>query len=263
MGEDRSDRSVAQGDGLANRESRHGIYPWATDCSDSGAADFSGLHSRRLTRHAGAELLHRGRPCQAIYVLTSGWTCSYQLLRNGDRQIVNLQLPGDLLGLQGLLLGVSSLSFQAVTDIEVLEVLASDFMVAIKQSKQLVASSYRAALRDEAIIVEHLTNLGRSDASQSLAHFLLETGVRLSQVGLASKAGYPCPLSQEAIADVLGLSGVHVNRVLRHYREEGMLTFRDGFVAFHDYERLVKLASFDPHYLAQADAFADVAMGFD
>lgn len=250
MGEDDSyDRNVTQRGGLARKRLRDGDYPWGADFWNSEAIDLSGLHTRRLTRRAGTELLHRGRPCQTVYMLTRGWTCSYHLLQDGDRQIVNLQLPGDVLGLQGLFLGVLSLSFHAVTDVEVLEAPASDFMDALKRNSQIAASVYRAALRDEAIIVEHLTNLAGGDATQSLAHFLLETGVRLSQVGLASEAGYLCPLSQDQIADVLGLSSVHVNRVLRHFREEGLLTLRDGFVRFHDYQRLVTLASFDPGYL--------------
>ncbi|WP_083872961.1 Crp/Fnr family transcriptional regulator [Agrobacterium albertimagni] len=264
MGEDDGyDRNVTQRGGLANKTLQDGDYPWGADFWNSGAVDLSGLHTRRLTRRAGAELLHRGRPCQAVYVLTAGWTCSYHLLQNGGRQIVNLQLPGDILGLQGLFLGVPSLSFQAVTDVEVLEVPASDFMQALKRNNQTVASVYRAALRDEAIIVEHLANLGGGDATQSLAHFLLETGVRLSQLGLASETGYLCPLSQDEIADVLGLSSVHVNRVLRHFREEGLVTFRDGFVRIHDYQRLVTLASFDPVYLGRVRAFPDAVAGSD
>lgn len=257
MDQDRSAGNIAPDGGLPNRAFLDGVCAWnAHFLNSEKKGDFRNLQARRLARRAGAELLHRGRPCQAVYMLTSGWSCSYQLLANGQRQIVNLQLPGDFLGFQDLFLGASHLSFQALTDVEVLEVQAGVFMQELKQSNQIVASVYRAALRDEAIMVERLTNLGRRDASQSLAHFLLETGVRLSIAGLANEARYFCPLSQDEIADVLGLSGVHVNRVLRHFREEGMVTFRDGFVHFHDYGRFVKFARFDPAYLDLAATFA-------
>ena len=101
-------------------------------------------------------------------------------------------------------------------------------------------------------MVEHLINLGRRDALQRTAHFLLELGARLILVGLGTKAGYDCPLSQYLLADALGLSAVHINRVLRQLREGGLLTFRDGKVIFDDFDGLVALAEFDLTYLDQA-----------
>jgi CRP-like cAMP-binding protein len=82
-----------------------------------------------------------------------------------------------------------------------------------------------------------------------VAHFLLELSARLTLVGLGSKAGYACPLTQYLMADALGLSSVHVNRVLRKLREAGLVTFRDGFVTFDDYDRLAAFADFEMTYL--------------
>jgi CRP-like cAMP-binding protein len=84
-----------------------------------------------------------------------------------------------------------------------------------------------------------------------MAHLLLELGKRLSLVGMGSKAGYACPLTQYLIADAIGLSAVHVNRVLRELREQGMITFRDGYVTFDDYNRIVEFADFEVSYLDQ------------
>jgi CRP-like cAMP-binding protein len=99
------------------------------------------------------------------------------------------------------------------------------------------------------MVVEHLVRLGSRDASKRMAHFLLELGARLTLVGLGSKSGYACPLRQYHLADALGLSSVHVNRVLRDLREAGLVSFRDGQVKFLDYAGLVKLAGFDTAYL--------------
>ena len=101
------------------------------------------------------------------------------------------------------------------------------------------------------MVVEHLVDLGRRNALERTAHFLLELGARLKLVGLGSAAGYACPLSQYLPSDALGLSAVHINRVLRELREDGLLTFRNGQVTFDDYERLVTLANFDKAYLDQ------------
>jgi CRP-like cAMP-binding protein len=101
------------------------------------------------------------------------------------------------------------------------------------------------------MVVEHLINIGRREAEVRVAHFLLELGARLTLVGLGSKAGYACPLTQYLMADALGLSSVHVNRVLRKLREAGMVTFRDGLVTFDDYDRLAEFADFETTYLDQ------------
>ena len=100
-------------------------------------------------------------------------------------------------------------------------------------------------------MVEHLVNIGHRNAAERMAHFLLQLGARLSLVGMGSKAGFACPLTQYLLADALGLSAVHVNRVLRKLRESGMVTFHDGFVTFDAYNRLTEFAEFDPTYLDQ------------
>lgn len=209
------------------------------------------LHSRRCTFVAGRDLVHQGQSDQAAYILASGWACSYKLLQDGQRQIVDFQIPGDFLGLRSVLLNMSDHSIEPVTDIEVTEVLAADLLDAFSRTPRLAAAVLWAASRDEATVVEHLVNLGRRNSAERMGHFLLELGGRLSLVGLGSRAGYACPLTQYLLADALGLSAVHVNRVLRQLREGGMVTFRDGFVMFNDYDRLTEFAQFDPTYLDQ------------
>lgn len=106
-----------------------------------------------------------------------------------------------------------------------------------------------AASRDEAMVVEHLVGIGRRDARERTAHFLLELAARLKLVGMATTAGFACPLSQYMLADALGLSAVHVNRILRELREAGLVTFQHGQVVIHDFDGLVTLADFNLHYL--------------
>lgn len=84
-----------------------------------------------------------------------------------------------------------------------------------------------------------------------MAHFLLELGARLMLVGMGDKTGFACPLTQYQLADVLGLSAVHVNRVLRQLRDDGLVTFQKGQVVFDDFDHLRELAAFDTSYLDQ------------
>jgi CRP-like cAMP-binding protein len=207
------------------------------------------LHQRRRVFRAGRDLVHQGQSEQAAYILSEGWVCSYKLQMDGSRQIVDFQIPGDFLGLRSVLLHTSDHSVEPIGEIVAAEVLVSDLLAAFAQTHRLATAVLWAVSRDEAMVVEHLVGLGRRDADQRMGHFLLELGARLKLVGLGTRAGYDCPLTQYHLADTLGLSAVHVNRVLRRLREAGLLTFRDGHVTFDDYDGLVALADFDPAYL--------------
>lgn len=207
------------------------------------------LHSRRRTFPAGRDMVHEGQKDQAAYILASGWVCSYKLLPGGTRQIVDFQIPGDFLGLRSVLFRTADHNIEPVTRIEASEVLATDLLEAFSSTPRLATAVLWAASRDEAMVVEHLVGIGRRDAKQRTAHFLLELGARLKLVGLATLEGYACPLSQYMLADALGLSAVHVNRVLRELREDGLMTFQHGQVKFDDFEGLVAYADFDRHYL--------------
>ncbi len=209
------------------------------------------LHQRRRSFAAGSDMVHQGQSAQAAYILSSGWVCSYKLQPDGTRQIVDFQVPGDFLGLRSVLLRTSDHSFEPIVDVLAAEVLTSDLLEAFAQTPRLATAILWAASRDEAMVVEHLVGIGRRDADARMAHLLLELGARLALVGMGSKKGFGCPLTQYHLADALGLSAVHVNRVLRQLREQGLVTFRDGHVSLHDYAGLVALAEFDPAYLDQ------------
>ena len=150
-----------------------------------------------------------------------------------------------------MVLHVSDHSIEPITDIEVTEVHGSDLFEAFAETPRLATAVLWTASRDEAMVVEHLVGIGRRGAAERMAHFLLELGARLSLVGMGDRAGYDCPLTQYLIADALGLSAVHVNRVLRQLREQGMVTFREGRVTFDNYDRLAEFADFELSYLDQ------------
>jgi CRP-like cAMP-binding protein len=104
---------------------------------------------------------------------------------------------------------------------------------------------------ESAIYAEHLVDLGRRSAIERVAHFLLELLVRLQSVGLAENQSYKIPLTHELIADALGLSIPHVNRVLRRLREENMVVIEDQRVTIKDVDSLSELADFEPSYLSR------------
>jgi CRP-like cAMP-binding protein len=217
--------------------------------SDTDLAVMSDIYRRRRRFAIGVDMIHQGQTDQSAYILASGWACSYKILPSGSRQIVDIQIPGDFVGLRSVLFRTSDHNVEPITSVHASEIRQRDLLNAFSQTPRLATAVLWAASRDEAMVVEHLVDLGRRSATERMAHFLLELGARLRLVGLGNREGYLCPLSQYLLADALGLSAVHVNRVLRELREEGMVTFQKGRVVFDDYDALVELANFDRSYL--------------
>jgi CRP-like cAMP-binding protein len=209
----------------------------------------SALHARRRTVAAGSDLVYEGERGHKAYILAKGWVSSYKTLPDGSRQVIDFQIPGDFLGLRSLLLRTSDHSFSPLTEVEVSEIDKSELVAAFRTTPRLAAAILWATSRDEAMVVEHLVDIGRRDALKRTAHYLLELGARLKLVGMGTATGYDCPITQFMLADALGLSAVHLNRVLRQLREKGLLRFQQGVVTFEDREQLVALSGFDPGYL--------------
>ena len=150
-----------------------------------------------------------------------------------------------------MLLRTSDHAFAALSDIVVSEVRARQMKETFERTPGLGMSILWAASRDEAMVVEHLVNVGRRSALARTAHLLVELGLRLELVGRGSETGFACPLNQYLLADALGLTAVYVNRVLRQLREKGLVTFREGHVIFHDLAGLRALAEYHSGYLDQ------------
>ncbi len=217
--------------------------------SDDEISALDKLHGRRKAFPAGRDIVHQGQVNSSAYILAKGWVCSYKVLMGGTRQIVDFQIPGDFLGLRSVLFRTADHNIEPVTKVEASEVMVEDLLDTFRKTPRLATAVLWAASRDEAMVVEHLVGIGRRDAKERTAHFLLELGARLKLVGLGSISGYDCPLSQYLLSDALGMSAVHVNRVLRELREDGLVTFQQGRVEIHDLAGLLKLADFDMAYL--------------
>ena len=222
--------------------------------SSGEAACLSDLQRNPVRVKAGTVLIEEGRAAACVFILMSGWACSYKQLSRGSRQIISFPLPGDIIGLGGVLMRTSDQSCAALTDAEVSCVDVGHMMTVFAKCPRLIAAFLGSASRDHAMIVEHLVNVGRRSAVERVAHCVLELGQRLQLVGLASKAGYECPLTQYDLADALGLSPIHVNRVLRRLREQRLLTLKSRRLIVHSPEAVKKLAGYDGGYLDQGAA---------
>lgn len=175
--------------------------------------------------------------------------CTYKRLPDGGRQIINIHLPGDTVGLTSLFLCNSDQGIEALTDTIVSDIGKEQLLSAMRNLPALAEYVMRSIARDKAMVAQRLASLGRRSALARTSHFLLELGFRLQEVGKATEDGYGFPVSQQLLADALGLTNIHMNRILRHLRERKLLLFSAGAVEFLNRPAVIRLAEFDPSYM--------------
>jgi CRP-like cAMP-binding protein len=211
------------------------------------------MQANPLKLKRGRQLTHEGDTGQKAFVLQEGRACSFKVLSNGSRQIISFPIAGDIIGLRSVLLRTADHSFSAITDSVASPMEGAHVLKCVTEFPRLGAALLWAASRDEAMVVEHLVSIGRRSAIERTAHFFLELAERLSLIGQATETEFECPLSQFVIADALGLTAIHVNRVLRQLRERRLLSVRKRTVKIQDHEGLRKLAGFQGSYLRGLD----------
>lgn len=182
-------------------------------------------------------------------VLLSGFAYRQKLQMDGARQILSVHIPGDMLDLQNLFLDVSDHNVQAMVRSEV-AFIPRAALVDLFHTRPAIGKAILLSLLVEASISrEWLLNIGRRDARSRIAHLLCELASRLNLPEGANGGHYELPMSQEQIADALGLTPVHVNRTLRALEEEGLVSRKRRSVGFPEWSRLLHVAGFSSLYL--------------
>jgi CRP-like cAMP-binding protein len=186
------------------------------------------------------------------FLVRSGWACSYILLPDGGRQITDFHLRGDVVISADPVKRHSYDSFQAISELSVFEIPSRELLEIMSEKAPTLTTMVLSTMtRSKSISGEHLANLGRRRAAVRTAHLLLELGVRLAKVGLSDDDGYDCPLTQNDLADALGLTSIHMSRTLRELRKSGWIEFHNGRVTFNDQDALINFAQFDPSYITR------------
>ena len=175
-----------------------------------------------------------------------------QVLADGKRQIMAYLVPGDFCDLHVFILKEMDHSIATLSRCSVVKI-PRQRILELTERPAIARAFWWAALVDEATLREWLVNIGARPAEQRVAHLLCELLVRLRVVGLADGGRYELPLTQKELGDTTGLSNVHVNRVLRRLRGEGLITFKDKHLVILDVERLKAFSGFTPNYLHLAE----------
>ena len=194
-------------------------------------------------------VVRAGEELTVSILLLDGLMCRYKDLRNGQRQIMELHVPGDFLDLHSFLLKRLDHYVMALVPSRIAIVPHTSLATITERYPHLARLLWLTTLIDAAIHREWLLSLGRRTALARIAHFFCEMHARLTVVELADPTGFPLRITQTDLAECLGLTSVHVNRTLRELREAGLARFRDGRVEILDHAGLKRTAEFDPDYL--------------
>ena len=200
-------------------------------------------------KNAREDLIKEGELPAQVFLVLEGWAYRYKMLRDGSRQILAYLVPGDMCAPQTLILGKMDHSIGLLSNAKIVAIPAAEITEISERFPAVGRAFWWSALVDEAVSREWLVNVARRSAHQRFAHLFCELWVRMSQVGLTRNGGYDLPVTQEQLADTVGLTGVHVNRVLQRMRGEGLITLEQRHLTIDDQERLVRVAGFDPTYL--------------
>ncbi|HEY0600308.1 Crp/Fnr family transcriptional regulator [Brevundimonas sp.] len=207
------------------------------------------LPHRIRTVEASTYLTREGDLPTVCGVLGSGFAYRQKLTGDGVRQIVALHIPGDAMDLQHLFLDVADHSVQMLTRGEVAFVPRRDLQDLI-DARPLVRNAVMTSVLVEASIFrEWVLNVGRRDARTRLAHLLCEFAIRMEAQGLADGDGFELPITQEQLADAVGLTPVHVNRTLKSLEADGLITRNKRNIAFPSWERMRDVGDFNSRYL--------------
>lgn len=195
------------------------------------------------------DLLSEGEVPRLAYIILDGWAARTKMLADGRRQIVGMLLPGDVCDAHNYVLKEMDHSILALTRLRVVEVSREQLEEITNRSSRLCRAFWWHDLVSVAIQREWTLNLGQRSAFERIAHFLCETFVRLEALEMTQGDSCDFPIVQNDLADITGLTSVHVNRTLQELRRSGLIVLNNRRLTIPDLERLKDVALFSPGYL--------------
>jgi CRP-like cAMP-binding protein len=192
-----------------------------------------------------SELLHEGEPLDHARILVSGWAAKMRFLGDGRRQILSFLVPGDTFGLAARPCAVALSSTVALTTTVVAQIpLVSDAIAGPDTRSGLGAIAWCMLRHEEACLLNQITRVGRQTAYERIANLLLELYHRLKSVSFVQGTQYVLPVTQEMLADALGLSVVHTNRILQRLRREHLIEWNSSAINLLQPKALEDLSDF-------------------
>lgn len=212
--------------------------------SDDELASIAALKTRHVALPAKHDIVRQGEVGGALYTLYEGWAFRYKKLAEGGRQILDLVLPGEIIGLSSALLGTVRHSVQTLTPVSLCLMSGYPLTELLKRHVDLTLDLLRWRVEEEHRADVRLTLLGRRRPLQRIGYLMLETFDRLHRLELAQGTMCPFPLQRQHLADAAGLSMIHLNRTLTTLRDDKLATIENKMLIIYDRRRLTELSGY-------------------
>ena len=211
----------------------------------------NGLLSQGETILPGKLLVIEGENLSRVLLLTKGWAIRYKSIPDGRRQILNFLLPGDIVGFFSLLFKNSEYGVEKLKQATTSSFKPVQLLEAFKEAPRLAVSLSWLAGQDERQLDEQIMRIGRRNAVERMAHLFIELHYRLFLAGITDEDAQRFPLTQNILADTLGMSHVHANRSFKTLARNGLVSLHDGVIVLLKPAALAEVANFDGSYLEQ------------
>lgn len=223
---------------LTERLRRIGVPEAALAELDAGTVEIRSIS-------AGGPIVREGPASPNLHILLQGWACRYASVDRG-RQTMAFLLPGDICDLDTLKSSHLEYGVRAITPCKVAVLKADDVRQAAATQEQVASALLGFAFDDHAALMRRAASLGRRSARGRLAHLICELHERTIAAGIDANGSYLLPATQDDMADILGLTNVHVNRTLKALRNEGLIRLETRCLTILDLPALARIADFSP-----------------
>jgi CRP-like cAMP-binding protein len=212
---------------------------------------------------AGTNIVVEGEAPRAAFVVTRGIAYRYRLMPDGRRQILTILIPGDFCDLHGFLLKTVDHSVAGFGPTRIAAIARERVRDIILNHPRIGAALWWSTMQEEAMLRERIVALGRRSARGRLAYFLCELVWRQRAIGMAEDHAIRLPFTQTDLADTLGLTSVHINRVLQGFRRDKLITLERQRLVLSDVAGLQAISGLTPDYLKLSTTPLDVLRYFE
>ena len=197
---------------------------------------------------AHTDLVREGERPRDVFLILEGFACRYKLTSDGRRHIMAYMVPGDFCDLHTFVLKEMDHSVATLSQCQVVSI-PHGRILEMMRSPTLSQALWFTTMVDTATLREWLVNLGQREADERVGHLLCELLLRLQAVGLVDGATYELPITQTELGDTMGISSVHINRVLQRLRKAKLITWKRDALVILDVKRLFEFSGFESNYL--------------
>ena len=220
------------------------------------------LASKQERIAADVDIVAEGMAPRSVFVILEGMAVRYRGLSDGGRQIMTFLIPGDLCDMHVFLARAMDHSIGTITPVRIAAISRERMMDVFTLHPRISAALWWSSMQEEAMLRERIVSLGRRDARARIAYLLCELLWRHTAVGLNRNGTFPLPLTQTELGDTLGLTPVHVNRILKEFRSYRLIAIEQRMINLLDVPGLQRIADFTEDYLQLRGVSEEVVQYF-